>query len=459
MIPAAHPSGRGLAAEILTAWEAGRHTASELLDLHLKEAASRGQVTDLVFGVIRHRGLLDHVLTAVAAVKIPHTEKDLLILLRLGVYELLFCPDTAEYAVLSDLADLAGKNKKRRGFINAVLRSVQRAVEDRKSSAEGADLRRWVACRPPGGCLFKEPLFPDPQTQPADYYSTVFSIPQWLIEIWLNTYGLEALRRICLGSSRTPAIILQPNTLKTNAVRLAEILKSEAVLAELNAEKIMLRIHTHRYLTDLWAFQKGFFLVQDPSAAKVVALMEPKMGATVLDLCAAPGGKTMQIAMAMHDQGKVIASDPDGRRLQKVEENRLRLGIACVRCVPPEGIKEALGSKNKVQSVLLDVPCSNTGVMARRAEVRWRLRPESMALLVKTQKELLDQAAAFVRKHGTLVYSTCSILPQENENLVKEFLRTHKAFSLDKEERTLPFCGSEDTFAHDGGYVAVLKKG
>jgi 16S rRNA (cytosine967-C5)-methyltransferase len=459
MIPAAHPSGRGLAAEILTAWEAGRHTASELLDLHLKEAASRGQVTDLVFGVIRHRGLLDHVLTAVAAVKIPHTEKDLLILLRLGVYELLFCPDTAEYAVLSDLADPAGKNKKRRGFINGVLRSVQRAIEDRKSPAEGADLRRWVACRPPGGCLFKEPLFPDPQTSPADYYSTVFSIPQWLIEIWLKACGSDGVRQICLGSGRTPAIILQPNMLKTNAVRLAEILKSEAVLAELNADKTMLKIHTHRYLTDLWAFQNGFFLVQDPSAAKVVALMELRMGSTVLDLCAAPGGKTMQIAMAMHDQGKVIATDTDSRRLQKVEENRLRLGITCVRCVPTEGIKEALGSKNKVQSVLLDVPCSNTGVMARRAEVRWRLRPETIPQLVKTQKDLLDQAAGFVRKHGTLIYSTCSILPEENENLVKEFLLAHDAFSLEKEELTLPFCGSEGTFAHDGGYVAVLRKG
>ncbi len=459
MIPATHPSGRGLAAEILTAWEAGRHTASELLDLHLKEAVSHGQGTDLVYGVIRRRALLDQALTAVAKVKIAHLEKDLLALLRLGVYELLFCPDTAEYGILNDLGDLAGRNKKRRGFVNAVLRTVQRAVENRKSPAEGADLRRWVPARPHDGCLLKEPIFPDPKTRPEDYYSTVYSLPRWLVGIWLKTYGTETLRQICQGCGRTPEIILQPNTLKTNAVRLAEILKSEAVLSDLNADKTMLRIHTRRYLKDLWAFQKGFFLVQDPSAAKVVALMEPKIGATALDLCAAPGGKTMQIAMAMHDQGKVIASDSDSRRLRKVEENQIRLGITCVRCVPPEGIKEALGSKNKVQSVLLDVPCSNTGVMARRAEVRWRLRPESIAPLVKTQKTLLEQAAGFVRKRGTLAYSTCSILPEENENQVKEFLRVQRAFSLDKEELTLPSCGGEGFFAHDGGYVAILRKG
>ncbi len=456
--PRSH-SGREGALAILTAWEAGTHTAAELLESFLPQSESPGQVTDLVCGVLRNRTLLDTLLTRTAQVKIRHIEPDLLTLLRLGSYELLFCPDTAAYAVLSETVSLTGKNKKRRGFANAVLRSVQRAIEDRRAT-EGADPRRWIPGKTEAtGCLLKEPLLPDPQTDPCGHFSTVFSIPEWLIDTWLAAWGPQTVGHICLGSNRLPSIILQPNTLKTDAVKLAEILKSEAVAADLNEARTMLRIHTHRYLADLWAFANGYFLVQDPSAAKVTALAGPAPGSTVLDLCAAPGGKTMQLAMAMKDQGRIIASDSRPRRLKKVEENCRRLGITCVRCAEPEGIREALGGKNKVQTVLLDVPCSNTGVMARRAEVRWRLRPEAVADIVLTQKELLEKAAGFVRKHGTLVYSTCSILPDENENLVRAFLDSHRPFRLEKEELTLPAREREGRFGHDGGYVAVLRKG
>lgn len=458
MKPRPPQSGRRLALEILSAWELGRHTAAELLDQFLGQTESPGQVTDLVYGVIRNRSLLDHVLISLAQVKTKHTELDLLTLLRLGVYELLFCPDTAAYAILNETAGLAGTNKKRRGFVNGVLRSVQRAIADRRSPAEGADRRRWVFGKSPNGCLFKEPLLPDPLADPVGYTSTAFSIPDWLIEIWMKAYGPDAVGQICLGSNRLPAIILQPNTLKTTAEKLAEILRSEAVHAELNAERTMVKIHTHRYLADLWAFQKGYFLVQDPSAAKVPAMLNPAPGSTVLDLCAAPGGKTIQLAIAMDDQGKIIATDIDDRRLKKVEENCLRLGITCVQCVSAEGVKDALGSRNKVNSVLLDVPCSNTGVMARRAEVRWRLGPMDVVRMAQTQKELLDKAAAYVRKHGRLVYSTCSILPEENENLVQEFLASHPQFKMEKEELTLPACEIKGTFGHDGGYAAALRK-
>ena len=456
MSPAA--SNRALAAEILLSWEEGRRTAAELLEQTLPHAESRGQVTDLVLGVIRNRTLLDTLLTAAAEMKPAFIEKDLMILLRLGAYELVFCPDTADYAILSETASLAGRQARRRGFVNAVLRRLQRAIEDRRRPEEGTDPRCWIPTKIPLGCLLKEPLLPEPSTQPADYYSTVFSMPKWLVERWLQDYDLEALRQICLASNRIPSIILQPNTLKTTAPRLAELLKSEAVQAELNAEQTMLRIHTRRYLPDLWTFQKGYFFVQDPTAAKTAAMLPVQPGSVVLDLCAAPGGKTLQLAMMMKNQGRIIAADADSQRLRKVEENCRRLEITCVQCVPPEQIKQTLGAKNKVQAVLLDVPCSNTGVMARRAEVRWRLKPETIPELVQRQKDLLEQAAGWVRKYGLLLYSTCSILPEENQLLVQEFLRNRKEFKLEKEELTLPFCGSKEVFAHDGGYAALLRK-
>ena len=167
----------------------------------------------------------------------------------------------------------------------------------------------------------------------------------------------------------------------------------------------------------------------------------------------------MQLAMRMNNQGKIIATDINQKRLLKVQENAERLGITCVQCVPFDKVKEALGSKNKVHSVLLDVPCSNSGVMARRAEIRHRLTPKALEKIIDTQKELLERGAGLVRKHGTLAYSTCSILPDENENLVADFLSSHPQFKMEKEVLTLPACESEGAFGHDGGYVAVLRKG
>ncbi|HOK66200.1 MAG TPA: transcription antitermination factor NusB [Anaerohalosphaeraceae bacterium] len=451
-------SNRGLAAEILLSWEEGQHTASELLEQTLPEAESRGQVTDLVLGVLRNRTLLDTVLTAAAELKPSFVEKDLMTLLRLGAFELLFCPDTAEYAVVNETASLAGKQARRRGFINAVLRRVQRLIENRRCPREGSDLRRWIPAKAGTGCLLKEPLLPDPDSQMLEYCSMAFSIPKWLAERWLAAYGADNLPAVCAASNRIPAIILQPNLLKTTAPRLAELLKSEAVHAELNAEQTMLRIHTHRYLPDLWTFQKGYFFIQDPTAARAASMLPVQPGSVVLDFCAAPGGKTVQLAMKMKNQGRILAVDADSRRLQKVEENCRRLEISCVQCVRPEQIKEALGAKNKVAAVLLDVPCSNTGVMARRVEVRWRLKPESIPEMVQTQKDLLEQAAGFVRKHGTLVYSTCSILPEENQQVVQDFLARHPLFTLEQEELTLPSCGSQTDFGHDGGYAALLRK-
>lgn len=449
---------RGLAAQILLDWEDGRHTAAELLEPSLAEAASRGQVTDLVLGVIRNRALLDAVLTAVADLKPSFVEKDLMTLLRLGAYELLFCPDTADYAIVSETTSLAGKQARRRGFVNAVLRRLQRLIENRKAPEDGSDPCRWIPTKSGTGCLMKKPILPDPNSQRVDYCSLAFSIPKWLTERWLQIYGSDQMASICRASNRIPSIILQPNTLKTTAPRLAELLKSEAVHAELNAEQTMLRIHTHRYLPELWTFQKGYFFVQDPTAAKAASLLPVQPGATVLDFCAAPGGKTLQLAMKMNNQGRILAVDADSRRLQKVEENCRRLEMTCVQCVRPDQIKEALGAKNKVSAVLVDVPCTNTGVMARRVEVRWRLRPESIPPLVQTQKELLEQAAGFVRKHGALVYSTCSILPEENHLVVQDFLQHHPSFHLEQEELTLPSCGREGVFACDGGYAALLRK-
>lgn len=451
-------SARAVALDILSVWQKQKRTASELLDERLRESDRSAMTTDLVYGVIRNLGLLDHLLETVAAIKIRHTQPNFVNLLRIGTLELVFSTETAEYAIINEAATLAGKHHKQRGFVNAVLRSVQRAIEARSIPSTAVDPKRAIPLSEKTVCLFNRPVLPDPDQEAAAYFSTLFSIPSWLIGQWLDAYGPQTTRRICLGSNRSPSVIVQPNLLKTTAAGLQSALEAEAVHPQLWPKRSCLRIAAHRPLKELASFQQGLFIVQDPTAAKAADVLAPTPGSTVIDLCAAPGGKTCQLAMGMNNKGRILASDADPRRLKKVAENAQRLGIDIIECTPPEAIKKALGSKNKVMSVLLDVPCSNTGVLARRVEVRHRLTPAAVTEIAAIQDELLETAAAYVRKHGHLLYSTCSILPEENEKRVLHFLENHKEFRLVKEERTFPLAGTPERLDYDGGYLALLKK-
>jgi 16S rRNA (cytosine967-C5)-methyltransferase len=455
---AAPKSARAVALDVLSVWRKGKRTAAELLDKRLCESDRPAMTTDLVYGVIRNLTLLDCVLETVAHIKLRHTQPNLVTLLRIGAWELIFSTEAAEYAIINEAAELAGKHPKQRGFVNAVLRSVQRAVEYRSAPSATFEPPRVIPLTETTGCIFDRPILPDPQEDEADYFSTLFSIPGWLIRLWLDAYDTETTRQICLGSNRSPGVIVQPNTLKTTAARLRDALEAEAAHPQLFPERNCLRIQTHRSLTELWSFQQGLFLVQDPTAAMAAEVLAPPPGSTAIDLCAAPGGKTAGLAMQMNNQGRILASDISPQRLERVAENAKRLGIGIIECMPLDEIKKALGSRNKVHSVLLDGPCSNTGVLARRVEVRHRLTPRAVAEIAAIQDELLETAAPFVRKHGHLLYSTCSILPEENDSRVQHFLGNHPEFRLVKSILTLPAAGSPETLDHDGGFLALLKK-
>ena len=451
-------SARTVTLKILTEWQKHKHTASELLNQQLTHSDRPAMTTELVYGVIRNLDLLDHLVEKLAKIKIRHTQPHFLNLLRLGTWELVFTPQTADYAIINEAADLAGKHSKQRGFVNAVLRSVQRAIHSRQELTAQSDAVCAIPLDEEFACIFNQPILPDPKHDIVNYLSTLYSIPHWLIEIWTAAFGPDATKQICIGSNRVPGVILQPNVLKTTAAKLFKALEAEAAGAKLSGDQTCLRLTSHRPLTDLWSFQQGLFIVQDPTAAKAARILAPPPGSVAVDLCAAPGGKTVQLAMLMENQGRIIASDADLHRLKKVDENARRLGIDIIKCVGPDEIKNAIGSKNKVHSVLLDVPCSNTGVMARRVEVRHRLTPQAVEQIAKVQNELLETAASLIRKHGHLLYSTCSILPDENEHRVRQFIQKHPEFRLVKEELTLPSVHTPHSIDHDGGYLALLKK-
>ena len=210
-------------------------------------------------------------------------------------------------------------------------------------------------------------------------------------------------------------------------------------------------------ITELPGFKEGLFTVQDITASLPVRLLNPQPEWTILDLCAAPGTKTTQLAELTEDSAKIIATDIDPQRLESVKENTTRLGITSVSILPYE---ELLTSKfstlnPKFDCVLLDVPCSNTGVLAKRIEARYRVNPKVIKELTETQTELLAAAAKMLKPKGKICYSTCSIQKAENSRLVKDFLRQNPDFALESELLTLP---SSEGLDHDGGYVAIITR-
>ena len=203
---------------------------------------------------------------------------------------------------------------------------------------------------------------------------------------------------------------------------------------------------SHPPLNSLGSLRDGWFYVQDPGTLLAPTLLGAQPGETILDLCAAPGGKTTFIAQLMNNTGKIVARDLDPNRLKLVRENCARLGVTIVETALPAA-SEAIFDR-----ILIDAPCSNTGVMRRRVDLRWRIQAAEIERLRATQLGLLNQAATKLKPGGVLVYSTCSLEPEENSEVVKQFLAAHQNFKLETERQLLPFAD-----AVDGAYVAKLK--
>ena len=214
-------------------------------------------------------------------------------------------------------------------------------------------------------------------------------------------------------------------------------------------ENLVFELKSHPPLNSVASFRDGWFYVQDPSTLLAVCKLGAQPGETLLDLCAAPGGKTTFIAQLMRNEGKIVACDISEERLKLVQENCARLGVTCVETVLSSALDSRLSAFDRI---LVDAPCSNTGVMRRRVDLRWRISPEEISRLRQTQLDLLKLAATKLKPGGVLVYSTCSLEPEENSEVVKEFLREHENFKLESERVLLPFADNVD-----GAFVVRMK--
>ena len=404
----------------------------DLLDAALSrstlESADRRLLQELLFGVVRWQGTLDWLIRHKTE---GRTQKQVLqILLRLGLYQIFWLERIPDHAAVNETVELARQLGfgPQSGFINAVLRGYLR---EREATVQQLDTLK--------------------REQPAIGYSH----PEWLYERWRTRFGEDNTRALLEWNNKPPATYARLNSLKATAEALAQRWEAEGVLFtprnwDWTEPDTVFELRSHPPLASLQTFQEGLFYIQDPGTLLAVRALDPKPGEAILDACAAPGGKTTYIAQLMQNRGLVMAQDIDVRRREMVRENCNRLGVRIVN------LSRATTAVNQDLSepfdrVIVDVPCSNTGVMRRRVDLRWRIEQAELKRLAATQMQLLEKAADQVKPGGVLVYSTCSLEPEENGELVQRFVSEYSSFKLDHERALLPFDEGVD-----GAYVARI---
>ncbi len=397
-----------------------------LLEKHKPDRQERALATELVNGVLRNLLRLDFVIGRCYHHDLSKAAPVLRVILRIGSYQLLFLDRIPAWAAVDECVKLARKYKGRHlaGIVNAVLRKVPEA-------GSGAET-----------LLENEPA--------AKRLSILRSHPEWLVERWLQEYGEEKTATMLAAGNRQPLTGLRVNTLKTDADTLRKALgEASASFSESGLENFFL---TEDFLPCEPFVRLGLITVQNPTQALACLLSGVRPGETVLDMCAAPGGKSTFFAELMHNRGRIIAIDRYPNKCKKIERRAKALGITIIETRAEDALEAAEGERPDV--VLLDAPCTGTGVLARKADLRWRLTPEKLHELAGLQTRLLDRAAALLGPGGVLVYSTCSVEPEENSLQIDRFLERHPDFRREACPGPVPEVFARET-AGSGQYLTL----
>jgi 16S rRNA (cytosine967-C5)-methyltransferase len=384
----------------------------------------------LAYGAVQRKGTLDHLIEQLAARPPAALDPPLLAALRLGLYELLYMRGAPDYAVVGDAVELAKAHARAgHGLVNAVLRRAAR---------EGAD-------------ALLGPLGDDTPEQAAVKHSH----PEWIARLWWESLGAEQARALMAADNEPLEVALRANTLVSDAATIARELPVRTHLDPAIPEALVLEEPFDVHSSPLW--QAGAFHAQSRAAMLVARALDPAPGERVLDLCAAPGGKSTHLAALMQGQGEVHAVERNPRRAGSLVRTARRLQAANVIVEVADAEQWSLAGHDPAiapfDRVLVDPPCSGLGTLQARADLRWRVSPEAIAEMVSVQSRILAAGASALRPGGVLVYSTCTISSNENERLIAAFLDSHSQFRLDDVVVTLPH---RDHTA--GFYIARLRK-
>ncbi|MDZ7362892.1 MAG: 16S rRNA (cytosine(967)-C(5))-methyltransferase RsmB [candidate division KSB1 bacterium] len=423
-------SPRAIAAQILSEAESSSVYVDHVMEKHMQRAAlpvrDRALVTALVHGVSRWRARLDAEIQQHFRHHYDEAQPFVKNTLRCAVYQMLFMDRIPDYAAVDEAVEMIqlryGNNFSR--LANGVLRNIQRAP------------MQWP---PLESVVAKKEL---------KILSQMLSHPEWLLKRWIEQFGWKETAALAEADNRIPAVTVRIVRPQENLTPWLEQMAGREVKPE--SIKNVPNFYRLPHLDDVTAlpgFAEGWFTVQDPSAGLVAHLAAPQRGEIILDLCAAPGGKALQMA-EMVGEGHVVAIDLDFRRLEMLKETAQRLNFSIHAVIADARAFAATPS----DLVLVDAPCSGLGVLSRRSDLRWRRRPKDITDLVELQKEILTDAAELVKSGGRLIYSTCTIDPEENEKVVEWFLEHHQEFRLEPAQNFV-----HKMFCDERGYLRTLQ--
>ncbi len=441
---------RHSAVEILNTVALRQAFAGDLLDETLEEqrlssTADGRLLTHLVYGVLRQQGHLDGILRQFYRGDYAAMEDAVKNILRVGLYQLKFSDRIPPFAVVDESVKVAKRISPRAGgLINAVLRNYLRGID--------------------------KVVFPALLANPVLHISTMYSHPAWLVKKWLEVFGADETIALCRTNNELPPLTLRANTLKITRDALLQVLRDDGCVCEptqFSPDGIHL-IDASGPVRKTSFFEKGFVRLQDEAAQLISHLVDLQPGSRVLDVCAGSGGKTTHLAALLKNEGRMVALDWDEEKLALLQKDARRLGatgIETIRADLMAPLPETL--TDGFDRVVVDAPCSGTGTLRRNPEIKWRLMEGDIPELTRTQNRILHCAACAVRPGGWLIYCTCSVLPAENEAVLRQFLRDHPQFVSEKPSTAIPAVLTDSrglfrSYPHrhgmDGFFGAVMRR-
>lgn len=438
-------TARGIAVKLLSRYESSDSYIDKLLDGELRRTelspADRALCTELVNGCVRWQSRIDWVLTGFYHGEFTKCLPLVKNSLRIALYQMLFLSKIPPPAAINESVEIVKsvKGERHAGIVNGVLRNV---------------LRNLTNIR-----------YPAREENEVLYLSIVYAHPQWMVRRYLERFGSEAAEALLNANNQRPMLTMRVNGLKTSVQDVTTYLSEQEIKYELGTmHTSSVLITSLRDIRNTPLFEKGLVSIQDASASLVVQLADPKPGMLVYDLCSAPGGKAVYCGEMMQNNGRVVALDKYESKLRLIAENADRANVTIVETA--HGDAREFAPKELADLVLVDAPCSGLGTLQKKPDIKWRRDLDNVRSMSKIQRSILDHAATLLKPGGVLVYSTCTIEPEENVETVEAFLASHPDFVLEPAESYLlaPVCkdGYLQTFPHihkmDGAFGARLRK-
>jgi 16S rRNA (cytosine967-C5)-methyltransferase len=381
----------------------------------LKEE-DRALLTELVYGVLRWRSLLDWHIDQLSKVEPRKIAPDIRILLRVALYQILYLSRVPDHAAVNETVKIVKSTQPAHlvGFVNALLREAIRR--------EGT----WE--------------WPSPEADPAEHLAITTSHPRWFVRRCLEEFGLEETRSLCQANNTIAPLVMRVNTHKIAAATLLQSLHIQGMKAEPSPYLVdaVRMTGIRQNIATLSVFEKGWIQVQDEASQLVTLLLDPHPGERILDLCAGFGGKSTNVASLMRNEGEIVAVDQSSWKLEELRQNARRQGLGIIRTITGNALELRPGRLGSFDRVLLDAPCSGFGTLRRKPDIKWRRHLKDPYRFSLVQRQLLDHSSLFVKEGGILVYATCTIFSEEDERVAEDFSERHQGWELEPITDFLP---------------------